>query len=67
MNKVINIYENYKSSNDTLQTVIVIKLKNGKDVFALFDHENDSPYLISNIELIKQFRTLADHIEKDFE
>ena len=65
MNKAINAIETYKPMTDRLQSVLIIKLKSGKDIFALFDHEKADPYLISNLELITELRALADHIEKN--
>lgn len=63
MNKSINVVEQYKPKADTLQTAITIKLRNGKEVYALFEHEQYSPYLITNEELIDKLRALANHIE----
>lgn len=61
----INVTEGYRPSHDTIQSTILIKLENGKEVFTIFDHNSNHPYNISNSELITKLRDLADHIEKE--
>ena len=66
MNKVINVKEFYRPVSDNLESVILIKLKNGHEVVAKFKHERKEPYLIDNSELINNLRALADYIENNY-
>jgi formiminotetrahydrofolate cyclodeaminase len=63
MNRAINVNEHYRKMSDALETSIIIRLKSGKDVYAIFEHETNENFLISNEEIIKKLRALADHIE----
>lgn len=47
---------------DTMMTIMLIKLANGKEVFAEFEHEEKT---ITNKELITKLRRLADYIESE--
>lgn len=64
VNKAINVKEFYKASNDSIHTGLAIKLKPDIEVYIIFDHEQESPYLISIKEVLTKLRDLADHIEK---
>ncbi len=62
MDQIIRTVEKYKLMTDTMMTIMLIKLANGKEVFAEFEHEEK---IITNKELITKLRRLADYIESE--
>ena len=62
-NRAINVTERYKAATDDIQTGLTIILKSGKQVYAIFEHEKTLPQMITNEEIIKKLRALANHIE----
>lgn len=62
MEQIIRVKEKYMLMTDRVVTVMLIRLINGTEVFATFEHEANA---ITNKELITKLRKLADYIESE--
>lgn len=62
MNQIIRTVEKYKPTMDIMMTIMLIRLANGKEVYAEFEHEGKT---ITNKELVTKLKRLADYIESE--